>query len=98
MNKLTTSQIKALNILKGSSYSGKKFRPGGFAFLMWPDSPMHIKVSNTGNGSTKGKGAWLCGGSYLKKLEKLGYVAATGEFLNEWYITPKGKEALEKIN
>jgi hypothetical protein len=46
-----------------------------FAEKMWPDSPMHRKVSNQGNGATRGKAAWLCAGSYLAKLRQQGLVS-----------------------
>ena len=92
---LTKAQEKALDILKDTSRFGKHFSASGFASLMWPDSTMHTKVSNTGNGATKGKGAWLCAGSYLNKLKKKGYVDCCGEYLNRWFITEVGKSELK---
>lgn len=45
-----------------------------FAELMWGDSKKWNKSYNTGNGATRGKGMWLCAGSYLAKLQNRGLV------------------------
>jgi len=65
---ITTKQRKALEILA----SKRQVSARDFALRMWTDSNMHKKVSNQGNGATRGKAGWLCGGSYLSKLEILG--------------------------
>lgn len=83
--------LKALKILKDTDYF-KPMRPGQFALKMWPDSDMHTKVKNTGNGATTGKGAWLCGGSYLSKLQKKGLVHQI-DF--QYYISYEGKQELK---
>lgn len=71
-----------------------------FAKAMWPDSRMHTKSSNQGNGATRGKAAWLCGGSYLAKLMKLGLVSnfliSNGPY--GYYLTKEGLQALEASN
>lgn len=90
---MTTSQYKALTILKNTSW-GDGFSAAGFAKKMWPDSNMHKSSKNTGNGACRGKAAWLCGGSYLAKLRKLELVNVYGENLNRFYLTQKGKKAL----
>ncbi len=62
---ITEKTYKALKYLKdhpNASYSS-------FAMEMWPDSNMHTKSSNTGNGACRGKAAWLCAGSYIGKLK-----------------------------
>lgn len=87
---ITKTCLKALIILKDTSYL-KPMRPGLFALKMWPESDMHTKVKNTGNGATTGKGAWLCGGSYLSKLQKKGLVSSI-DF--KYYISSKGKDIL----
>ena len=92
---ITKSQEKALNILKETSYLNG-LSASQFAQHMWKDSNMHTTSKNTGNGACRGKAAWLCGGSYLAKLRKKGWVAVCGDNLNIFYITTKGKEALEK--
>ena len=54
---------------------------------------MHTKVSNQGNGATSGKAAWLCAGSYLAKLEKLGLVSRGHDGYK--YISQEGKSRLK---
>ena len=66
---LSDSQFRALEILISTNIE-RTFSARAFAEKMWPQSNMHTKTSNTGNGATRGKAAWLCGGSYLRKLEK----------------------------
>ena len=75
--KITKSLIKALNIIanfeQGDLYH--EIWPRRFAELMWPDSECWHKSYNIGGyGSTKGKGMWLCAGSYLNKLREAGVV------------------------
>ena len=62
--------LRALRLLRDQ----KPANASAFAQLMWPDSIMHRMVSNQGRGSTRGKAAWLCGGSYLGRLQKAGWV------------------------
>jgi hypothetical protein len=45
-----------------------------FAREFWPDHPGWNRVKNGGNGSVKGKGMWMLGGSYLRKLQKAGLI------------------------
>jgi hypothetical protein len=92
---MTPSQIKALTILKDTSYS-KPFQAAEFALKMWPDSDMHRKTSNQGNGACVGKAAWLCAGSYLGKLYKKGWIA-TCLYPGGYYITSNGRAALSGI-
>lgn len=92
---MTVSQRKALNILKNTSYEkGKTARY--FALEMWPDSNMHTKVKNTGNGATTGKGAWLCAGSYLAKLIKKGWVSRPHNDFFTFCITSEGRKQITK--
>ena len=64
------STTKALKIIQDNDvYNARRF-----AELMWPDSPCWNKVYNTGNGATRGKGMWLAGGSFLKKLQYAGFI------------------------
>lgn len=91
---LTDSQYRALEIL-----NKRPLRPKEFGWAMWPDSKMHTKVSNTGNGACQGKAGWLCAGSYLAKLANKGYIKrlwdCTGG-LSGYAITAEGKEELLK--
>lgn len=95
---ITSIQRKALYILKDTSYL-KPMRVAEFARQMWPDSNMHVTSKNTGNGSTKGKAAWLCGGSYLAKMQKLKLVhkiySDNGNGVSVCYITELGKKELQ---
>ncbi len=91
---LTNAQLKALKILSATSYSNP-ISAAGFAEKMWPDSNMHTSSKNQGHGATTGKAAWLCGGSYLAKLKKKGWIYICGDYLNRFYISQKGKEAIK---
>ena len=72
-----------------------------FARLMWPYSIMHTKVSNQGHGATRGKTAWLCGGSYLAKLQAAGLISVYRSLLGKQnetpvaYLTRKGEKILK---
>jgi len=92
--KITDKTIKALKIIKES----KHLTARDFAEQMWPDSLMHTRTSNQGNGACKGKAAWLCGGSYLGKLTiaKLIYRSLECDgYVGEFHLTDKGREAIE---
>lgn len=81
--------IKALKIIK----EFPSISNSGFAQKMWPDSNMHTKVSNQGHGACSGKAAWLCGGSFLKKLVKHGYLKHSF-FPNGYKLTEKAEELI----
>lgn len=70
MNK---NEAKALMILEDTTFERRLTAPL-FAMQMWPNSTMHTKVSNQGNGACSGKAAWLVAGSYLRRLEKKGFI------------------------
>lgn len=95
MERLTKAQYKALNILKGTDYFNT-MASAEFARRMWPDSNMHRKVSNQGHGATRGKAAWLCGGSYLAKLRHKGWVS-NGKGSYGYYITQQGRKVSDEI-
>lgn len=82
---ITEIQYKALCLVRDNPGIQARY----FARYMWPDSGMHTKSSNQGNGACHGKAAWLCGGSFLGKLRKKGYLK---NLSNE--ITSEGKEAI----
>lgn len=86
--------LKALTILKDTTYREPMYCRD-FALRMWPDSNMHRKVSNQGNGATTGKAAWLCAGSYLSKLKTKKLVSNHGT--SGYYITSEGLDKI-KIN
>ena len=92
MKKLTEKTIKALNIINA-------YRPitaGKFAEQMWPDSKMHRKTSNQGNGACRGKAAWLCGGSYMRKLLYAGYIKQVDFSPSTFKLTELGEELIKK--
>lgn len=93
--KLTVAQQKALTILKDTDMF-KGMSASQFADRMWgdTDTTMFTSVSNTGNGATTGKAAWLCAGSYMGKLIKKGWVEHTHNFRG-YYLTPKGKSLIQ---
>lgn len=84
--------IKALKILD-KLLNGVSARE--FGVLMWPDSKMHKKCLNQGNGATRGKAAWLSAGSYLSKLCKKELVRWEDR---KYYITEKGRQILQNEN
>lgn len=71
-----------------------------FAQHFWPrDAIVHRRVSNTGNGATRGKVAWLCAGSYLAKLVKSGYIKRVLDdngVTALFSLTSKGRSHLEE--
>ncbi len=71
---ITENQKKALIFLQHTGFD-KPMAAREFALKMWPKSNMHTTSKNQGNGATRGKAAWLCGGSYLAKLQKKGLVS-----------------------
>lgn len=88
--KLTPFKAKALQVL----LEHPNIRASAFAELLWPESYMHRKVSNQGNGATHGKAAWLCAGSYLGKLRKQFLVRWNHE-TNGYSLTAKGELTLK---
>jgi len=93
--KLTAFQIKALTFLSKTSWD-KRTSAAGFAEAMWKDTDtsMFSSSKNTGNGATRGKAAWLCGGSYLRKLIQKGWVW-WDDHPTGYYITEKGRRILK---
>lgn len=92
---MTEKQAFALNIIKEN--------PGicaaSFAEKMWPDSNMHTKHSNGGDGCQVGKAGWLCGGSYLGKLKKIGLVRSGGRLGERgFFITNLGSDQLRTVS
>lgn len=74
--KITKSLLKALKIIANFEHPGlyHEIWASKFAELMWPDSLCWRRVYKVGHGSTRGKGMWLCAGSYLNKLRYAGVV------------------------
>jgi hypothetical protein len=93
---LTPSQYKALGILRDTGYDNR-YSAKRFAEAMWKGTKTNMFTSskNTGNGSTKGKAAWLCGGSYLCKLAKKGWVYHDYWPNNTFWITTEGKRVFD---
>ena len=57
---------------------------------------MHTRISNQGNGACHGKAAWLCAGSYIGRLKKMGLVSHSIMSGQEYRITEKGIEAIDE--
>lgn len=96
---ITSKQYKALKIVqeKGRNANNRTVRAYEFALAMWGSqlekAHLFTAVSNQGNGACAGKKAWLCGGSYLGRLVKLGYLSRMGFF---YYINRKGEQAIKE--
>lgn len=89
---MTDRQKEAMTILLEVPGITARF----FAKRFWPDNDMHLRPKNGGNGSQKGKGAWLAAGSYMGKLIKKGMVRHTRNYGYE--LTAQGiKELKEEI-
>ena len=61
---------------------------------------MLIRVSNMGNGSTRGVGMWFHAGKVLKKLTTEGYIKGGRYSIYEepYFLTKQGKEFIDKQN
>lgn len=83
--------IQALEIIRDNP----KIDARSFAEEMWPESHMHTRHSNGGNGCQVGKAAWLCAGSYLGRLKKAGLIK--GAFFDGWghRLTEDGIQILQ---
>jgi len=102
---MTPTQEKALKFIRDNP----NVQAAKIAEHLWPDSLMHTRYHNTGNGACAGKGAWLCGGSYVGKLVKKGWVRRdydkwrdhdTGELkygATFYIVTRAGLEALNEM-
>lgn len=90
---ITEKTYKALTIIRDN----KRLRATEFAQKMWGDTKtnMFVKVSNTGNGATSGKAAWLCAGSYIGRLKKMKLVAYPS--FEGYDLTDKGREAIKEF-
>ena len=112
--KITEKTIRALRIVrdfaKRQESKGRKWPWSGisaswFGDEMWPDSPAKMRSYNIGaHGATRGKGLWLCAGSYLRKLEARGLVSSemgryydgTYSYTYHWHLTEEGKAVLKE--
>ena len=93
VSELTSVLRKTLEFVRDHPHC----RTADVANFLWPDSLMHRKTSNQGHGATRGKAAWLCGGSITGKLAKRGLLWKTyGPTTCE--ITSAGRKALEATN
>ena len=98
--KITKSLLKALNIIANFEQGDlcQEIWPRRFAELMWPDSECwHKSYKIGGYGATKGKGMWLCAGSYLNKLREAGVVYQRAyHHMSIYGITRAGLERLKE--
>lgn len=98
MDKLTTSQRKALGIID----MNPSILPREFAKKMWPNSEGWRMHSGHGSHTRRGGGMALAGGNYLGKLRKLDliyedYRPSIGDsFRRVHRLTSLGKELLNK--
>lgn len=97
MAELTKFQKKAILVI-GRHERG--INAAGFAEAMWPEANMHVKSSNGGHGAARGKAAWLCGGSYIGRLRKKGWVRYKNLLNGTWdgyVLTQEGRLLFEQI-
>lgn len=97
--KLTEFQISALRVIRNHG----PIMPGEFAEKMWPDSPAWGRYHNCGHGATAGGGMRMCGGSYIGKLYKKGWVKLyIGNYyertspVTRYELTDEGKRLLKE--
>lgn len=100
MEKLTANARRALKIISGIPDPNIGMTAKGFAYAYYKDTKHEYLLSacsNQGHGACRGKKAWLCAGSYLKKLCKKGLVREnwTRDGQSRYRITPKGRETLK---
>lgn len=88
---LTKSESKALNII----VNNKIYRPRDFGLIYFEGHEILNRMSNIGNGATKGVGAWFHAGKILRNLIKKNYIYKLDD-RTEYEITKLGKEVLEK--
>lgn len=93
--KLTPFKKRALEIIRDDP----GIDAGSFARKMWPESLMHRRVSNQGNGACRGKASWLCGGSHVMKLVKMKLVEdrqIKGSYARGYWISQLGRYHLQE--
>lgn len=93
---MTPRQIHALTILKEHpGISANAF--AGFYFTRPEQEYLFSAASNQGNGACRGKKAWLCAGSLLGKLCKLGLVYRNFDRYGSmgYHLTANGRAALD---
>lgn len=93
---ISAKQVKALTILRDNP----NITANRFAYLYFTGTDKEYlltSVSNQGNGACPGKKAWLCAGSFLGKLARLGYVQKkTNSSPTRFSITEKGQKELKE--
>ena len=111
--RITEKTIRALGIIrdfaKKQESQGRKWPWSGiyasaFGAAMWPDSRSAKRYYRGGHGVARGKGLWLCAGSYLWKLEARGLVSSQMEryfdgkcdYTYHWHLTKEGKAVLKE--
>lgn len=95
---ITEKQARALSVIGDTPGLTAK----GFAVRYFTDPSqdyLFTAVSNQGNGACAGKKAWLCAGSLLGKLKKLGLVAEKPySDPPRFLLTSKGASALDEFH
>lgn len=83
---LTDFQIRALRVLADNG----PMSPRQFAEKIWPDAQAWERVSNVGNGATRGVGITRAGGCYLARMRSRGW-ARPARVPGETEITEMGE-------
>lgn len=95
---ITEKQYKALKIVAEASGQHQTIRAYEFALKFWGESldkeHLFTSLSNQGEGACYGKKAWRCGGAYLGKLHKAGFLSRVGFC---YYINFKGEQAIREF-
>lgn len=94
---INDKQYKALKIVAKKLERRSTIRASEFALELWGKDldKEHLfgSLSNQGNGACFGKKAWRCGGAYLGRLVKMGYLRRVGFY---YHISQKGIEAIKE--
>lgn len=101
---ITEKTYKALKILEPTKNYSVVMSAFVFANHFWGNDPekqyLFTATTNSGNGASSGKKAWLCAGSYLSKLAKKKLVRWTpsleGYHGTGYQITSHGLQAIKE--
>ena len=95
---INDKQYKALKIVSEKLEKRGTIRAFEFALEFWgkdlDKEYLFTSMSNQGDyGACAGKKAWRCGGAYLGRLVKMGFLRRMGF---NYYVCPKGIEAMRE--
>jgi len=91
---ITEKEKKALEIIRDN----KLYTARSFGELYFKGMPILNKMSNIGNGATRGVGAWFHAGRILKRLDnkELIFGGLYSIFKDKYELTIKGKRELDR--